>query len=149
MLRRIFLTAPIAIFISAMALPAAAKSSDDGATFAEVEKEIAQAGKAVRDYSVAQRDEAIEVIESALESIDNRIAMIEQRIDDKTVELSVEARTHARAAVRDLRAKREQVAEWYGGLKHGSAEAWEEIKRGFSKAYDDLRTSLSKAEKQS
>lgn len=149
MFRRILLMAPVAVFVTATSFSVAAKATDDDASWREVKMELAEAGKAIRDYSVEQREEAIETVSSALASIDNRIAVLEARIDNKAVEMSAAAQARARAAVRELRKNRAIVAEWYGGLKHGSAEAWEEVKTGFSKAYDDLRASLNQAEKES
>lgn len=149
MFRRFLLMVPAAVFLSAMSFSAVAKATDDDASWREVKMELAEAGKAVRDYSIEQREEAIETVSSALASIDNRIAVLEARIDSKAVEMSAAAQAHSRAAIRELRTKREQVAEWYGGLKHGSAEAWDEVKTGFSKAYEDLRASLNQVEKES
>lgn len=149
MVKRILLMAPVAVLLSAATFSAAAKATDEDASWREVKMELAEAGKAVREYSVEQREKAIETVSSALASIDDRIAVLEARIDEKAVNMSAAAQVRARAAVRELRKNREKVAEWYGGLKHGSAEAWEEVKTGFSKAYNDLRASLNRAEKES
>src|SRR6266568_2452965 len=58
------------------------------------------------------------------------------------------ARRKARATLNALRRERNEVAEWYGGLKHGSAESWERVKAGFVKSYQALKESFAKARKQ-
>jgi len=40
-----------------------------------------------------------------------------------------------------------KAAEWYGGLKHSSAESWEQVKTGFVKSYEVLKESFAKARK--
>jgi len=55
------------------------------------------------------------------------------------------ARQKARAGLRRLRQQRNQVAEWYGGLKSSSAKSWEQVKEGFSEAYKGLHDSWEKA----
>ncbi len=57
------------------------------------------------------------------------------------------ARRKARATLNALRRERNEVAEWYGGLKHGSAESWEQVKAGFLKSYQALKESFAKARK--
>lgn len=51
-------------------------------------------------------------------------------------------------ALRELRQQRNRVAEWYGGMEHGSAHAWEQVKRGFVTAYGELNSALGKAAKE-
>ena len=54
----------------------------------------------------------------------------------------------ARATLDALRRQRNELAEWYGGLKHSSAESWEQVKAGFVKSYEVLRESFAKARKE-
>jgi hypothetical protein len=44
-----------------------------------------------------------------------------------------------------LRKQRNEVAEWYGGLKHSASNAWEDVKKGFLKSYQALRDTFDKA----
>jgi len=55
------------------------------------------------------------------------------------------ARQRAASNLDALRKERNKVAEWYGGLKHGSSQAWEEVKTGFSNSSQDLQEGLKKA----
>src|SRR5437899_2256442 len=58
------------------------------------------------------------------------------------------ARKKARATLNALRRERNEAAEWYGGLKHSSAESWEQVKAGFVKSYEALKESFARARKQ-
>ena len=49
------------------------------------------------------------------------------------------------AALRELRRQRNRVAEWYGGMEHGSAGAWNNVKRGFVTAYGALDRAFIRA----
>ena len=55
------------------------------------------------------------------------------------------AREKARANLKALRKQRNEVAEWYGGLKASSADAWEHMKKGFSDAYKSLGDAWEKS----
>ena len=46
------------------------------------------------------------------------------------------------------RRQRNRVAEWYGGMEHGSAGAWDQVKRGFVTAYGELDSAFVKAAKE-
>ena len=37
------------------------------------------------------------------------------------------------------------LAEWYGGLKHSSSNAWEDVKTGFLESYHQLQGAFDKA----
>ena len=58
------------------------------------------------------------------------------------------ARTKARETLTALQKKRTEVAEWYGGLKHSSRNAWEDVKAGFLKSYHELCNAFDKAAKE-
>ena len=59
--------------------------------------------------------------------------------------MSEAARQQARETMKDLQRKRNDLAEWYGGMKHSSAAAWEEVKKGFAESYDTLKQSFERA----
>lgn len=81
----------------------------------------------------------------ALEKLDGRIDTLETRIDDNWDKMDKAAREKARASLKALRNQRIQLAEWYGGLKQGSASAWEHMKTGFADAYQALNDAWGKA----
>ena len=47
-----------------------------------------------------------------------------------------------------LRKKRNELSEWYGGLKHSSANAWDHVKDGFAEGYESLEDAFDKADKE-
>lgn len=112
---------------------------------AEVQKEVSEALEALRQYSIDQRDEALRRARQTLDELDERMEQREAELRDRWSEMSKEARMQAGAAEEKLKERREELAEWYGGLKHGSRNAWDELKKGFSRAYGEF----SKAWKQS
>lgn len=128
--------------LSATQLPAGQTSAK------EVKSEVADAVEAIKAYTVDQRDQAITKIKSVLNDLDGRIDKLETRIDDNWDQMSAAARREARTTLRGLRKQRNEVAEWYGGLKHSSTDAWEELKKGFSDAYGALADAWDQAEKE-
>jgi uncharacterized protein YPO0396 len=125
----------------------AAEASADKVTPKDIPKKAGEAGRAIKDYTVAQRDEAIKSAKAALDEADARIRRLERKLDSDWDKMDQAARKRARAALAALRRERNEVAEWYGGLKHSSAESWEQVKAGFVKSYDVLKESFAKARK--
>jgi hypothetical protein len=125
---------------------AAEQQSEDKTTIKEVQQELQDAAEAIKDYSVDQRDEAVAKMRAALEDLDARIDRIETQVEAKKDYLTREAMQKWKATRKALRKQRTEVAEWLGGLRHSSNEAWEDVKKGFSDAYRDLYDAFEKAE---
>ncbi|AMV72730.1 hypothetical protein JCM30471_12460 [Desulfuromonas carbonis] len=123
----------------------AAANSTAKTTANDVRQEIGDALQTIGSYSAEQRDAAVAAARQALEKTDARIEQLQKRIDQNWQSMSAEARQQARAAMKELQQERRDIAEWYGGRKHSSSNAWDEIKRGFAKSYDQLGKSLEKA----
>jgi hypothetical protein len=134
--------------LSTSPLGHAAQHENDRSSANEAKQEVADAAEGIKDYSVAKRDEAVKKAKEALASLDARIDALQERIDDNWQNMSEAAREDARATLKALRQQRLLVAEWYGGLKNSSTEAWDHMKKGFSDAYQSLRGSWQKAEKE-
>jgi hypothetical protein len=146
-----------ACFLRALALGAllagsllslAAETPADKTTAKDVSSKAKETGRAIKDYTVAQRDEAVKQAKAALDDADARIRRLERRLDNDWDKMDEAARKHARATLDALRRERNELAEWYGGLKHSSSEAWEEVKSGFAKSYDALKKSFTRARKE-
>jgi hypothetical protein len=114
----------------------------------DVSKKAAETGRAIKDYTVAQRDEAIKNAKAGLDDLDRRIGRLERKLDSEWEGMDQAARKRARATLNALRRERNDAAEWYGGLKHSSAESWEQVKSGFVKSYEVLKESFAKARKE-
>jgi len=109
--------------------------------------EVREASEMIKKYSVEQRDEAVQSMKSTLGKIDKRIDETESSLNRNWSRMTQSARKQKQKSIRALKKKRNEVAEWYGGLKHGSANAWDDIKKGFSDAYIGLGKALKKAER--
>lgn len=134
------------IFLGAAQVVYADKYSDDKTSGKEVQHEVVDAAKAIKNFAADKRDEAAKNVEVALISLDSRIDAMEERIDKKWDKMNEAARERARSTLTKLRKKRIQVAEKYGSLKNSSSEAWEHMKKGFSDSYRVLRSAWEKAE---
>jgi len=134
--------------ICSIALISFSETSNNKTTAKDVKKEVKDAAKTIKDYSVEQRDEAVKKAKTELDELDEEIDKLERKIDEKWDEMDKTARKKSRETLKELRKKREKVAEWFGALKHGSKEAWEETKKGFSRSYKKLQDSWDKAKKE-
>lgn len=114
----------------------------------EMKKEVDEAVDAIRGYSVERRDEAVARARQSAEQLDRNIEELEARADARRERMGDAARARSRKAMSDLRQRRTQLAEWTGGMRHGSADAWAEVKTGFVKSYHDLADALRKARTQ-
>jgi hypothetical protein len=117
-------------------------------TAKDVARKADETGRAIKDYTVAQRDEATRNAKAALDDVDRRIGRLERKLDGEWEQMDQVARKKARATLNALRRERNDTAEWYGGLKHSSAESWEQVKAGFVKSYEVLKESFRKARKE-
>jgi hypothetical protein len=118
-----------------LAVPAIADEETD---LDDVQEEWAEAVGSIKDYSVGQRDAAVEKAGDTLAAMDKSIEQLEQRTVDEWDDLSEEARETRLETLRTLTEKRNELAEWYGGMKYSSSQAWGEVKQGFAEAYDVL-----------
>jgi hypothetical protein len=114
-------------------------------TTQDLQKKVADAVQAIKSYSAAQRDLAVEKAKAVLDDFDARIKDLESRLSQKWDQMDQAARQEAMSAMTSLRKQRNVAAEWYGGLKHGSSQAWEDVKTGFSKSSHDLGDAFRKA----
>lgn len=124
-----------------------AQSGDDTATAEDVKKETQALISTLKQYTAAQRNEAIKKAEQGMETLDRRIEALESRIDNNWDKMNQAARQKARASLKALRQQRNRLAEWYGGFKNSSTDAWEQMKKGFSDAYQSVHDAWEKAEK--
>jgi peptidoglycan hydrolase CwlO-like protein len=142
-------TLTIAVAALTFAFAAAPQlSMADETTAKDVGKKLSEAGTAIKDYSVDQRDEAVKAARAALDDLDASINRLAADIDGKWDKLDASARKKAYESMDKLRKERNDAAEWMGGLKHSSKDAWGEVKNGFAKSYEALANSFSKAKEE-
>lgn len=118
--------------------------ADDADTKA-LKKEWSEAVETLKKYSVNQRDQALAQAEETLETMDKRIEKLQVRAESEWHTLSKSVRERRETALRNLSRERNQLAEWYGGMKYSSDKAWEDVKQGFINAYGALSTSFGNA----
>jgi hypothetical protein len=143
--RMILALSMAALFLAGPAGVAAQSSAAGKATAEDPRDQAAETARAIKSYSIEQRDEAVKKAKAALDDIDARISRLESQSREKWDQMDQSTRQKVREAQADLRKKRNDAAEWYGGLKHSSSNAWEEVKKGFVKSYQDLRTAFNQA----
>jgi TolA-binding protein len=126
--------------------PSSAGSESSGnADLNTVKREWAETVAALKGYAAAQRDMAVTRARQELDAMDRRIEQLEYRSRHEWDSLNQEAREAREATLRTLRQQRNEAAEWYGGMKHSSAGAWESVKQGFIDSYGVLNDAFSKA----
>jgi BMFP domain-containing protein YqiC len=145
-LRKAALLFITAVFLAVGSVSLVAQTSAEKTK--EVKEKVAEAAEAIKNYSFDQRDEAIMKAEAALADLDARIDRMESRLNKKWDQMDQSARKKAIKTLTALRKQRNEVADWYGGLKHSSRNAWEDVKKGFLKSYQQLRDAFDRAHSQ-
>ena len=133
------------IFISAISF-AGQKAGDDKATSKDVKQETMEAIETIKKYTVEKKDEAVREVKIVLEDLDVRIDRMQSRVENNWNEMDQASREKAKKTLQALRKKRNELSEWYGGLKHSSADAWDHVKKGFVDGYEALAGAFDKAE---
>jgi hypothetical protein len=111
----------------------------------QVQHEWSEASRTLMHYGLAQRNEALARGRKLLDEMDRRLDALEAQTQRNWSELNRAARERRRDALRELRRQRNRVAEWYGGMEHGSAGAWDQVRHGFVTAYGELDRAFVKA----
>ncbi len=136
--------AAIALALAAFLGSGSAMATSDSNT-SDVKAEVKEALEAMQHYAADQRDDALRSAQNALVRLDARIDRLELRAESTWDSMSEAMREKTNHALRALRKQREEVAEWYGAMKHSSVEAWDEVKDGFSSAYAALADAVDDA----
>jgi phage-related minor tail protein len=140
------LGAAVLILFLASAFADQQTTSENKATTKDVKQETLEAIEAIKKYSIEKKDKAVREVKVVLEDLDARIDRMQIRLEKKWDEMDQASREKAANTIQALRKKRNEPSEWYGGLKHSSADAWEEVKNGFVKGYEALANAFDKAE---
>ena len=115
-------------------------------TATDFKKKTLEAVETLKNYSIEKKDKSVSEVKVALEKMDARIDRMQSRIEKKWDEMDQASRENARKTIQALRKKRNELSEWYGGLKHSSADAWDHVKEGFVEGYEALANAFDKAE---
>ena len=125
-----------------------AQASDDKTTIQDVKQEAQDLISKIKGYTADQHEEAIKQTEQALKKLDNRIEAVETDVYNSWDKMDKAAREKSQTGLKELRKQRIELAEWYGGLKNSSFNAWEELKKGFSDAYQVVVDTWTKIKSQ-
>ncbi len=147
--QRLKISVMVFVSIAFLAIPSVwpvDRKAGEMTTEKEVKQEIKEAFEAVKNYTADQRDEAVKKVAVTLEKIDSQIESVENHIEKEWDQMDQAARRKARSTLTSLRKKRNELAEWYGGLKYSSTEAWGHVKNGFLKSYEALSKAFGRAQ---
>ncbi len=133
------------LFFTTVTVSLAAHHNDEKATASDVKKEAMETYDILKSYTLEQRDEALVAAEDQIDRLDGQIAQMQKSIDNKWQDMSQATQEQTRKTLDALREKREGLAEWLGGLRYSSEDAWEEVKKGFSDSYDRLQKAFIQA----
>jgi hypothetical protein len=111
----------------------------------QVKQEMTEALNAIQNYTIDKKEEVLAKAQKILGQMDTKIEELEKSSNEKWQQTSEAGREKSQQALRELRKKRNELAEWYGGMKHSSASAWEEVKKGFIDSYQSLQEAFEKA----
>lgn len=114
----------------------------------QVHKEVDEAVDAIRGYSIERRQEAVDRARRSLSEADRRMERLDAQMNERWARMSTATRKRSQEAMTDLRRRRNDVAEWTGGMRHSSGEIWEDVKSGFIKSYYELADALQRARAQ-
>lgn len=140
------LIAAAIILAAAMSFAGQKAGTENQATSTDVKRETSEAIQTIKNYSVNQRDKAVKDVKVVLEDLDDRIDRLQSRIQQRWDEMDQSSRERVAKTLKALRKQRNELSEWYGGLKHSSASAWGHIKEGFVKGYETLSNAFDRAE---
>ena len=120
-------------------------ANDSVAGFNAVKKEDSRASESLQKYAYERREEALLAGHKYLAELDAMIEDLEKRLKTKKDQVSQATKEEWAASLKAIRRRRNNLAEWFGGMKYSSAAAWEEIKKGFSEASAATEESLHRA----
>lgn len=130
--------------ISTAAFVSVATASEN--TWADIKQETSETMKAIGGYTAEKRDDFVAGSDSVIKKIDQRMEALNQKIESSWDTMSAASRKQATETRRALRVKRNQLGEWFGGVKHTGGEAWEDTKQGFIGAYHSIEEGFDQAE---
>lgn len=134
------------LLIAVSSISFAAQPADDTTTSKDVKSETKEAIETIKNYSIEQKDEAVKEVGTALDDLDARIDQMQTRVENKWDKMDQASRDKYNATLRTLRKKRNELSEWYGGMKQSSANAWDHVKDGFVNGYEAMAKAFDEAE---
>ena len=134
------------VFFSVVSVQASETMNKEEKTdMAEVRKETNEALQSIKAYSIDKKNEAMAKAKEMMDKMDAKIDELEKQSSEKWQQMSEASRKKSEETLKELRKKRNDIAEWYGGMKQSSSKAWEDVKKGFVDSYHSLQKAFEKA----
>ncbi len=121
------------IFILMLIIPGYAQASGK-----KVKKEVGEAASAIGDYTIEQKDAAVAKAKELMDQLDQKTSKLEINIEKNWDTMKTATRQNYQKSLKEMRQRRNQLSEWYGGMKQSSKDAWGEMKQGFADTYDKV-----------
>lgn len=118
---------------------------EESASMEKVQKEMSETMESISRYSVKQRDQAMAAAREELAELEGNIDSLQEDINGQWDQLSDAAKDQWGDTLAALQEKRIEASEWYGKVKHSSADAWDEMKQGYVAAISELKQAWKKA----
>ncbi len=134
-----------ALLLTIAPLGFAAQKAEKPVTATDVGEKVSATYQTMKSYTLQQRDEAVAAAKKRLAELDRQMDQLQKSLDEHWQDMSAEARKKKQQTLNALERQRREAAEWYGGMRHSSGEAWEEVKQGFADSYDRLEKAFGKA----
>jgi len=116
-------------------------------TASDVKEDAMETYDALKSYTLEQRNEAVIFAQKKINKLDVRIAEMRKTVNEKWQDMSKATQEKTRETLDTLSKEREDLAEWLGGIRYSSKEAWEDVKKGFADSYDRMEKAFEEASK--
>ena len=136
------------IFPAAVSFAEQPAGKEDKTTSQDLKKETSEALQALKNYSVDKKNKAVKEAKVIMDDLDARIDRIQKDVSKRWDKMDQAAREKTEDTLNALQKQRNHLSEWYGGVKHSSADAWDQVKDGFIKSYENLANSFEKAKQE-
>ena len=125
------------------AVPAVAAEDDPFETPQTVRSEIIEAFEAIGAYTAQESRQAVAAAREGMMKLDAEVDRRAEALQENWSEMSEDARSAARAEMKQLRQAQSTLSERIGALGAAAPEIWDDVKQGFVQGYEDLAAALS------
>lgn len=145
--KEVFILTVLILLFGGTSTAIAAHHEGQKTTASDVKEEAMETYDALKSYTLEQRNEAMDFAQEKINRLDGQISEMQKIVDEKWQDMSKATQEKTRKTLDTLRKKREDLAEWLGGIRYSSKEAWEDVKKGFADSYDRMERAFEEASK--
>lgn len=114
-------------------------------TARKVVDESREAFEAATQFAVQSRDEFIAEARQRLNKIDAKVDEYKQRLNDRSQDMTAEAREKSEMRLADLQRHREDMQKKLDELSRDSGAAWNELSAGAHKSWNEMSQAFREA----